>query len=471
MRHPHAFAAALVAAVASSAVAAQSAGAPSIPWPGYIPKMFRWDEDYRSLRDQAGRAFLPYRLKYIPLGGHGDRYLSLGGEYRFRVDRYDSPDFGLHNAPGFSSVQQRFLLHADLHLDPAVRVFVQLGGAAENGREPFARPADHSRADIAQGFVELNVAPGGEPWRVRLGRQEVAIGRYVAIRDSTNIRRTFDGVRLDGGLGTWTLTGLAARATRNLPRAFDDDPDPHDEVFLVMAEHPLPWSGFKADVLAIERDNYLARYAAGVGVERRRSLGVRVFGAAGGWDADGQVSYQFGRFAPVAAARLDIRSWGAAFEGGRTLNARWKPRLALRVDAAGGDNNPRDNRLATFDLPYPNLSYLTDAAIFSPRNVHDLHPFASITPLQDLTLTLGTQFLWRNTRNDSVYSAVYFPVIPPGGRGLYVTTEPYLRVNWRFVPLAEFQGGIVHAMPGAALRSFGATQRLDFAFASLALRF
>ena len=463
-----ALAAAVVAAAASSTVAAQS---PGVGWPGYVPKLFRWDEDYSSLRGQAGLSFFPYRLKYIPLGDSGRRYLSLGGEYRFRVDRYDSPDFGIHNAAGFSSVQQRFLLHADLHLDSALRLFVQLGGAAENGRKPVARPADHSRADVAQGFIELALAPGGEPWRLRLGRQEVSIGRYVAIRDSTSIRRTFDGLRLDGALGRWTVTGLAARATRNLPGAFDDDPDPHDAVYLLMAEHALPWNGFKADLLAIERDNYLARYAPGVGVERRRSAGVRLFGASGGWDADGQVSYQFGTFAPTGVARLDIRAWGAAFEGGRSLQAHWQPRLALRVDAAGGDNNPRDGRLATFDLPYPNLSYLTDAAIFAPRNVHDVHPFVSVTPAADLTLTAGTQFLWRNTRYDSVYSAAYFPVIPPGGRGLYVTTEPYLRVNWRIVPLAEFQGGVVHAMPSEALRSFGGTRNLDFAFASLAVRF
>jgi hypothetical protein len=464
-----AIAVALVAATASSAAAGQSPTALAGSWPAYTPKMFRWDEDYRFLRDQAGLAFFPYRLKYLPLGADAERYLSFGGEYRLRVDRYDHPDFGLHGGSDFSSTQQRFLLHADMHLNAAMRVFVQLGGAAENGRKPVARPADRSRADLAQGFLELGF--GRAPWRMRIGRQEVSIGRYIAVRDSTNIRRTLDGVRLDGAIGSWTVTGLAARATRNLPGAIDDDPDPHDEVSLLMAEHALPWTGYRVDFLAIEHDNYLARYAAGVGVERRRSAGVRLFGAQRGWDADGQVSYQFGTFAPTGLAHLDIRAWGAAFEGGRSFSTRWAPRLALRLDYAGGDDNPHDSRLATFDLPYPNLSYLTDAAIFSPRNVHDVQPFVSISPTRDLTLTAGSQFLWRNSRYDSVYSAVYFPVVPPGGRGLYVTTEPYVRVSWRIVPLVEFQGGLVYAIPGEALRSFGGTRRLEFAFASGAFRF
>ena len=468
--------AALVAAAATSAAVAQSVPATEPAWPGYTPKMFRWDEDYRFLSDRPGVPLFPYRLKYIPLGENRDRYLSLGGEYRLRVDRYDAPDFGLHHAPGFSSLQQRFLLHADVHLGAAIRVFAQLGADTENGRKPVPRPADHSRTDLAQGFLELTLTPGGDRWRVRLGRQEVSIGRYVAVRDGTNIRRTFDGLRADGSVGDWSLTALAARATRNFGGAFDDDPDPHDEVALLMAEHALPWRGYKLDLLAIERDNYLARYAAaGLGVERRRSAGLRLFGTNRGWDADGQVSYQFGTFAPTGpptgVGRLDIRAWGAAFEGGRTLGTRWTPRLALRLDYAGGDDDPRDARLGTFDLPYPNLSYLTDAAIITPRNVHDVQPFLTITPTRDLTLTAGAQFLWRNSRADAVYSPVYLPVISAGGHGYYVTTEPYVRFDWRIVPLIELQGGAVRAMPGEALRSFGGTRRLDFVFGSAALRF
>ena len=99
-----AIAAALVAATAAAVCVAQSTRTPSVRWPGYTPNMFRWDEDYRFLRDQPGLALFPYRLKYIALSEDGARYASLGGEYRFRVDEYQRPDFGLHNAADFASV-------------------------------------------------------------------------------------------------------------------------------------------------------------------------------------------------------------------------------------------------------------------------------------------------------------------------------------------------------------------------------
>lgn len=450
--------------------AAQSAApaGPSTPWPGYTPKLFRSDEDYSALGKPGVDRSGILALKYIPLGS--DDYLSLGGEYRLRFDRYQHPDFGLRGQGSFTSTQNRFLLHADLHLGPDVRAFVQLGDWTEDGRKPVPRPADHSRLDLAQGFVDIGWgAPAGR-WRLRLGRQEVGLGRYVTIRDGTNIRRTFDGARLDGPAFGWTITALLARATRNRGGAFDDDADPKDGVALITGEHALPVKGFKLALIGLERDNDLARYLT-AGREHRRSIGMRVYGGQSGWDADGQLSYQFGRFTPAAGAPQDIEAWGAAFEGGRTLKMAWSPRLAIRIDGAGGDRNPRDGKLATFDLPYPNLTYLTDAAIIAPRNVHDIQPFVTATPIAPVTLTAGVQFLWRNTKSDLVYSPINTPVVPVGGRGMYVATEPYLHLTWRIMPLVEFQAAATHAVPGQALKSVNGGKTLDFAFTSLAFRF
>ncbi len=453
-------AAALAVGLAPACASAQMA------WPGYVTAPFRWDEDYSKGAPGEG---LPARLKHLALGDA--EFLSLGGEYRFRLDTYDHPDFGAHGAPDFTSREQRLLLHADADFGPDLRGFIQLDEGFEAGRKPVRRVGDEGHLDLAQGFVDLGWGVPAARWRLRVGRQEVGIGRYVAVRDGINVRRSFDGARIDGTVNGWTVMGLAARPTLDRPAAFDDTGDHADRLMAVTAEHALLVKGYRLGFAVLERDNNQARYAAGTGRERRTTVGVRIHGADGAWDADGQVSYQFGRFTPTAGRRLDIEAWGAALEGGRRLDLPWAPRLAVRLDAAGGDGKAGDGKLGTFDLPYPNLSYLTDAAIFAPRNLADVQPFVALNPTPALTVTLGSQFLWRVSRADGVYSPIGLPVIGPGGGGNYVATSPYGRVSWRLNPLVEWQAAFVHASPAEALKAARAAKAQDFGMTALILRF
>ena len=441
-------------------------------WPGYAPKTFRWDEDYAWLAVRPWPSLeFPLALKHVALDADGRLAASFGGEYRIRLDTDERPDFGARGAASFTSKQQRFLAHADLHMGPDLRVFVQLGAATEHGREPGPRPADRSDIDLSQAFVDIGWGEAGERSRLRLGRQEIAIGRYVAVREVTNLRRTFDGVRFDGPIGDWSLSAVAARATRNRPGAFDDSADRDDALLAIVAEHVLPFDMFKGDLAVLQHDNLGAHYGAGTGVERRRTIGARAFGNHAGWDMDAQASYQFGDYTPTGQRPLEISAWGAAFEGGRALDLAWMPRVAIRVDVASGDSNSHDRHLGTFDLPYPNLAYLSDAGLFAPRNVHDIQPFVSISPVAGLGLVAGTQFLWRNSTADAVYSPLGTPVVRAGGGRRYVATQPYLRVNWQINPLTTFLAGYVRAIPGGTLKEVGGDRRLDYAFASLDLQF
>ena len=441
-------------------------------WPGYAPKTFRWDEDYAWLADRSSETLpFPIALKRVALDSPGRLVASFGGEYRFRLDDDGHPDFGARNAPTFASKQQRFLAHADVRLGPDLRAFVQLGAATEHGREPVSRPADRSDIDLAQAFVDIDWGGDGDRSRLRLGRQEIALGRYVAVRDVTSIRRTFDGIRVDAPVAGWALTGVAARATRNRPGQFDDSGDLDDDLLAVVGEHALTLDGFKGGIAALEHDNRSARYGTGTGIEHRRTIGVRAYGSHAGWDADAQASYQFGDYTPTGRRELRISAWGVAFEGGRTLDLAWKPRAAMRIDVASGDTSSQDRRLGTFDLPYPNLSYLSDAGLFAPRNVRDIQPFVSVTPVAGLGITAGTQFLWRCSTADAVYSPLGTPVVRAGGSRRHVGTQPYLRINWQIDPLATLLAGYVHAVPGAAMKDVGGDRALDDAFVSLDLQF
>lgn len=423
-------------------------------WPGYQPQTFRWLEDYRARCSQA-QADPILDAKCIDLG-HSN-FLSIGGEYRFRADDYDPALFGVHNAQAFVSLQQRLLVHADLHLGDDVRLFVQLGGGEEGGRRPVPRPGDRGAVDVTQAFADANFAALGGKWRLRVGRQEIAIGRFVAIRDVTNLRRTFDAIRLDGAIANWSFLAVAGDATRQRRGVFNDDPLSHDQLSVLVVTHPLPYlETLKADFVALEHRNDNAVYADGLGQERRDTLGLRVYGRVAEFDVDVQASHQFGSLRLRTGGKEQISAWGAAFEGSKSFSEMaLQPKMSLRVDIAGGDSHSGDQRLNTFDLPYPNLSYLTDAGLFSPRNVWDVQPFLSASLTPTLTATAGAQFLWRVSGGDALYSSANTVLLSPGGAGGYVASQPYLRLSWRPIALIAIQATIEKAYPGTLLKNAG----------------
>jgi hypothetical protein len=421
----------------------------------YAIQPLRWEEDYSYLRHREDLPF-PLSLKYLTLPiDHA--FVSIGGEYRVKLESYDAPNFGLTHTPNYAALSNRVLAHADIHTGSLVRVFVQLGYSDETGRKPAERPFDRGGVDLAQGFVDLKLSAAENRWRLRLGRQELAIGRYVTIRDGTAIRRTFDGVRIDGSLDSWTILAVDARATRNRPHAFDDEPDAADSAALIVATRKIPGTdALHIDFLVMQREFQVARYVAGLGHELRDSAGARFYGSAGNWDLDGQVSHQFGRFTPNGGPRLAIDSWGAAFEGGYTFHGAFgTPRLAVRIDAAEGNRRSHDRSLETFDLPYPNLSYLTDAAFIAPRNVWDIDPFITVLPARAFSVTVGTQFLWRLTSHDAIYSPIGTAIVPPNTAGSFVAAQPYVRASWKPGTFVELQISATRAEPGTAVTTAG----------------
>jgi hypothetical protein len=146
---------------------------------------FRYDEDYSSFADPARRAGLVPALKYIPVGPEG-AYVSLGGELRERFEWYGNPGFGIGQPPGVRRnndyLLQRALVHADLHIDDHLRVFVQLGQLAAFGQNRGSLgPIQDDRGDVIQAFADLGVdVDGGTRLTARLGRQEIATGPTCA---------------------------------------------------------------------------------------------------------------------------------------------------------------------------------------------------------------------------------------------------------------------------------------------------
>jgi hypothetical protein len=140
--------------------------------------LLRYDEDYtfQAWQDATARSGWEM-LKYISLDQRSSEatHLSIGGETGLQnISKWDDKFGRIQCVEG--SLQQRYMLHADLKSPKHFRIFCQLISVGEHGRKPAALPTDADHLDAQQYFAEVNVAPGAETGNyLRVGRQELLL--------------------------------------------------------------------------------------------------------------------------------------------------------------------------------------------------------------------------------------------------------------------------------------------------------
>ena len=369
-------------------------------------RLYRWQENYLWLSRKTEPLSDYERLKYIPLGGAPTNYVSFGGELRYRYDAYNPYLFGLtKNGKPFGSNQGRIFLHGDLHLTQYFRTFVQFDTAAESGR-PVQRAYDQSAPDLRQAFGDLILPTGVGTTTLRAGRQEIWLGpsRWLAVRDPTNIRRSFDGALLEYEHAALILRGFAARAVVINPGLFDDTTSTSEVFrgFYLTAKRPfsLPLT---VDFYLLNKQIGSVTYARGTGPEDRWTAGARVAGKFVSLDYILEDAHQFGTFGTA-----DISAWGffgdvsRSFEGFRIM-----PRLGLRAHYASGDENLKDPTLRTFSGPYPAASVISEMSLLAASNVKNLQTYLQMNLPNNLVLGANWNWVRKATAADSVYG-------PPG---------------------------------------------------------
>ena len=431
-------------------------------------KQIRSDEDYRYLADPACRTDFWDPVKYIPLGSDPNTYLSFGGELRERAQYYSAQNFGLSGgANGY--LWHRLLLSSDLHVTEDFRAFVQLGNHLEAGKHEPLASTDVDRLDVQQGFFDLRfpVVDDFDP-TLRAGRQEMAFGseRLVSVRESPNIRRSFDGFRLFDTIGKIRVDAFATRPVLLKQKVFDDQPDHQQAFWGVYSTIPVT-SQLGVDLYYLGFDNEQARFGMVSGGEHRQTFGTRIFGSAAGWDWNFEGVGQFGTF-----AGQDIRAWTLASDSGYTMKGIfWTPRLGLKANIASGDQNPKDNTLGTFNPLFPKLAYFSEASLVAPSNFFDFQPSVTLAPTDKLGITLGWDFLSRETIHDAVYTEPFTPVAGTAGHGgQTIGNQVSLDVTWQADRHIELKASYVHFFVGDALRAVRARD-VDFAMASAAYKF
>jgi hypothetical protein len=447
------------AAVALSATALAQQATPDGP----AFKTIRYEEDWSSLRAQPSRQHLLDPLKYIPIALCDNCYLTLGGDIRERYEYARNPSWGLDPPDGNGYLLQRYMLHADLHLGPQFRIFVQLKSGLANGQPDGPRPPDEDQLDFHQAFVETRLwAPrDGTSLNIRAGRQEVNLGssRVIGIREGPNVRQSFDGARLTLQHARWSIDVLALRPAETNRGIFDDSPNHKQSFWGIYAAGPLRARKANLDLYYLGLDRKTHRFDQATAREQRHSLGARLSGKPANWDYDTEAIYQFGTFGPAR-----IRAWTAASNTGYTwTHLRLQPRLGLKADVASGDKNPRDQTLGTFNAIYPKGAYFSQADLLGPYNLMDLHPSLTLRITRTLTLTPDADFFWRHSRQDGIYDT-------PGNLLTSGKTVPARRIGshanlaleWKATRNLTLEAHYLHFFPGPYLQQVALNRPVNF---------
>lgn len=433
-------------------------------------KLFRYDEDFSSFADPARRSGFLDDLKFIRLSDDPAMSLSLGGELRTRYEYSSDPAFGLRRSGHDDYLLQRALVHADLHLGPRdgmhARAFVQLLSGLVAGEE-FPKPANQDNAlDVQQAFAELiwgdnraaAIAASQTSFSVRAGRQEMGFGSYrlITMREPTNARLNFDGVRTTLNLPGVTIDAFLVRPVELETGLFNDGEDDNTTFWGFYNSFPLaPQRRLAIDAYYLGLRRESARFQSGVGDELRHSIGARLWGRADGWDHDTEAVVQFGEFDRPAQSE-DILAWTIASSTGYTFeNTPWKPRVGIKLNYASGDADPNDDKLGTFNPLFPRNSYFSEASLLAPYNFFDVHPSIAVRPTDTLTLTAGCDFFFRASRDDAVFSPSGIVIAQGASDELFVGTTLNLTAEWAINRHLSFTATYAHFFRGDVVSDAG----------------
>jgi hypothetical protein len=427
----------------------------------------RYDEHWDRLSDPVERgAHWTGRFKYIPLGS--DAYLTTGLELRARNEKYGDNEWGSGGASDDGYLWLRALPYADLHArlgSIGVRGFVQPIVAYAIGVAPSAGPIDETRADLLQGFVDLRLGTAdtgsatGTGVTLRAGRQMVSLGseRLVGTRYGPNVPLAFDGLRGLVSLDGLVLNVFAVRPVRPATGYFDDRRSRSKSLWGAYATLPSIGAGSGLDLYYLGYRNQGATFGTYNSVERRHSLGTRLFGHAANWHWNVEGVAQFGRL-----AHQRIRAWTVGSEIGRSFPAApLSPDAVLRVNVVSGDRRPEDGRLGTFNALFPKGKYFGELSPVGPTNIISVNPRVAATLRPGLTASLAGMAYWRYSTGDGVYDIPGNLIRPAGmSTARLIGREGEATLAWQATPELELSTSLSAFAPGGFIRQTGTARTI-----------
>jgi len=421
-------------------------------------KLIRYLEDYSYLANVA-QPDTWSRVKYVPLWPGG--YLSFGGQHRLRYELTDPTDLGVGEA-GVGAVELRSVLlsrnlfHADLWLQPYLRVFTQLGGFYALGAPASqVAPPDADDLDVTQLFVEASGRLLQVHVALRVGRQEMSLGstRWVSVRDGTNVRQAFDLIRLSmEQQDRWSLEMFLGTTPELRRGPFDDAPNRRDAFWGSYGTVRLWPQLMNLEVFYLGRRRHAVEHADVTAREVRHTFGLRLHGkTAFGSEYSEHALLQLGSFDAGS-----VLAWAFASALWQQLPAALSSfRIGVRGDALSGDGRPGDRVVRTFYPLFPNQTFFSALPAIYPANLYDVHPLLRYAA-DKLALEAGCVFFWRQAVADAVYA-------PPGvalisgsqTHARYTGAQLSLSLSYQSDAHLSFNAEYSHVFPGRAIAAAG----------------
>lgn len=458
-------------AAPAPAAPAAAAPAPAAPRrrPDYLP--MRFDERWPAARDSVGRD--PFdALKHVPLLPGDRAYVTLGGQYRVRGEEVSHFMLGAGDDRSDTYGGVRLLLSADAHAGP-VRVFGEVRDAVSIQRDlpGGTRPNDEDRWDVQNLFGEVGGARGRARGAVRVGRQELAVGRerLVGIADWANSRRAFEGVRATGAVGRLSADAFWARPVQ----VRQTERNVADTLTTLRGATLGATRGTQAvQLYVLDLDQRRATLSGVTGTHRRVTTGAR---------ASGRVLAPWLTYELEGARQLGHLGTHRVRSGflvsqltGTAARLPLSPSVNVGYDVGSGDRDSTDRVLGTFHQLFPSPHGMGGVAdVFSRLNTREAYVGLGVQPSARTTARVTAHRFDRASLADGAYaknSALLRAA--DGGTARALGSEFDLLGTYAVSRHLRLQGGYAHVRPGAFVRAGGElTHAVDWAYLTTTFTF
>lgn len=411
-------------------------------------KLLRYEENYEFLKDSSRNFY--QNIKFLPISENKEIYASFGGEARYEFMDFNNEDWGRQNIGHNTFLLQRYNFHTDIHFGKNFRIFAQLRSALEDGRKNGPRGIDEDQLNIQNLFLDINLWKNSENrLTFRAGRQELdyGSGRLISVQEIPNVRIYFNGGKIMYASKNISIDGFALTEDEVENGIFDNKISKQLNLWGAYATLKLSKSrNVDFYYLGIRRND--SRFEEGIETEKRHTFGTRIWKNGNGFIYNLEFAYQFGSF-----GNENISAWTGSIDMGYVFeNVKFKPSINLKNDFVSGDKNNGDGKLQTFNPLFPRGGYFGSNPQVGPVNLIDLHPYATMEILSNLTFQTDAIFNWRYSLNDGVYRpSGQFLMAGNTSEKRYIGTSFLANLTYSFNKHIAFTGGIHYFKTGEFL--------------------